>query len=65
MCSATLGTQSHRCATVWIVATMFTIMPRHADQGRKSPVVTGAIPDFEVFRECLIAGFDEVLAPVD
>ncbi|BBZ33003.1 wax ester/triacylglycerol synthase domain-containing protein [Mycolicibacterium confluentis] len=25
-------------------------------------VDTGAIPDFEVFRECLVAGFDEVLA---
>ena len=23
---------------------------------------TGAIPDFEVFKECLVAGFDEVLA---
>jgi len=44
---------------------MFTIMPRHADQRRKSPVVTGAIADFEVFRECLIAGFDEVLALAD
>lgn len=28
-------------------------------------VDTGAIPDFEVFRECLIAGFDEVLALAD
>ncbi len=25
-------------------------------------VDTGAIPDFEVFKECLVAGFDEVLA---
>lgn len=25
-------------------------------------VDTGAIPDFEVFRDCLVAGFDEVLA---
>jgi len=25
-------------------------------------VDTGAIPDFEVFHECLVAGFDEVLA---
>jgi diacylglycerol O-acyltransferase len=23
---------------------------------------TGAIPDFDVFQECLVAGFDEVLA---
>jgi diacylglycerol O-acyltransferase / wax synthase len=23
---------------------------------------TGAIPDFELFSECLVAGFDEVLA---
>jgi diacylglycerol O-acyltransferase len=28
-------------------------------------VDTGAIPDVEVFRECLIAGFDEVLALAD
>lgn len=28
-------------------------------------VDTGAIPDFEVFRECLVAGFDEVLALAD
>ena len=28
-------------------------------------VDTGAIPDFEEFRECLIAGFDEVLALAD
>ena len=28
-------------------------------------VDTGAIPDFKVFRECLIAGFDEVLALAD
>ena len=25
-------------------------------------VDTGAIPDFDVFYECLVAGFDEVLA---
>ena len=26
---------------------------------------TGAIPDFDVFYECLVAGFDEVLALAD
>jgi diacylglycerol O-acyltransferase len=28
-------------------------------------VDTGAIPDFETFRECLVEGFDEVLALAD
>jgi diacylglycerol O-acyltransferase len=47
-----------------------TVSSRSAEGCRRSGpwginVDTGAIPDFDVFYDCLVAGFDEVLALAD